>query len=100
MCSFNYQHTTVGLTVCVVCGVQTAAARLGAAAESVLTQPREVVQLYRSPGLSASAAASLLQKVSLPLSLGSAHGLGRGSGVRCVERLVAAGGVRAAALLA
>ena len=47
---------------------QAAAAQPGAAAESVLTQAREVVQLYRSPGLSASAGAALLRKAQAKVS--------------------------------
>lgn len=48
-----------------VCALQVAAAG-PPAPESVLTEPREVVQLFRSPGLAASAAASLLRKVRAP----------------------------------
>lgn len=47
---------------------QAAAAQPGAAAESVLTQAREVVQLYRSPGLSTSAGAALLRKAQAKVS--------------------------------
>ena len=44
------------------CAKQAAATRPGTP-EGVLTERREVVQLYRSPGLSASAAAALLRRV-------------------------------------
>ncbi|KAK9837421.1 hypothetical protein WJX81_001177 [Elliptochloris bilobata] len=67
-------HSTGQQGRCVGCCASTAQACEEAAttrpstAEGVLTEQREVVQLYRSPGLSASAAAALLRKAQAKVS--------------------------------